>query len=138
MSLSFPVLLGAVPLYAVDFTLEENVESRKAGKPVRAERCWFSDGGICSNFPIHFFDQPIPRRPTFGVNLRDFPADHTPADPSEASMDAVEPFAVWTPPGNNAGWHDIWTRFDAGPAAGRLSGFVGAILARCRTRAIPR
>ncbi len=128
MSLSFPVLLSAVPLYAVDFSLEENQESRKAEKPVRAERCWFSDGGICSNFPIHFFDQPIPRRPTFGVNLRAFPADHTPTDPSDASMDAVNSYAVWKPRRNNSGWLDLWTRFDAGPAAGRLSGFVGAIL----------
>ncbi|HST53057.1 MAG TPA: patatin-like phospholipase family protein [Pyrinomonadaceae bacterium] len=30
---------------------------------------WFSDGGICSNFPIHFFDTWLPSRPTFGVNL---------------------------------------------------------------------
>jgi hypothetical protein len=30
---------------------------------------WFSDGGICSNFPIHFFDSWLPTRPTFGVNL---------------------------------------------------------------------
>lgn len=30
---------------------------------------WFSDGGICSNFPVHFFDAWLPTRPTFGVNL---------------------------------------------------------------------
>ncbi|HEX8843103.1 MAG TPA: hypothetical protein VF791_00455 [Pyrinomonadaceae bacterium] len=30
---------------------------------------WFSDGGICSNFPMHFFDSWLPSRPTFGVNL---------------------------------------------------------------------
>jgi predicted acylesterase/phospholipase RssA len=30
---------------------------------------WFSDGGLCSNFPIHFFDAWLPTRPTFGVNL---------------------------------------------------------------------
>jgi hypothetical protein len=30
---------------------------------------WFSDGGICSNFPIHFFDAWLPTHPTFGVNL---------------------------------------------------------------------
>jgi predicted acylesterase/phospholipase RssA len=30
---------------------------------------WFSDGGICSNFPIQFFDAWLPTRPTFGVNL---------------------------------------------------------------------
>jgi predicted acylesterase/phospholipase RssA len=33
------------------------------------QRNWFSDGGICSNFPIHFFDSWLPSRPTFGVNL---------------------------------------------------------------------
>ena len=33
------------------------------------QRNWFSDGGICSNFPIHFFDAWLPTRPTFGVNL---------------------------------------------------------------------
>jgi hypothetical protein len=30
---------------------------------------WFSDGGITSNFPIHFFDSLLPRWPTFGLNL---------------------------------------------------------------------
>jgi predicted acylesterase/phospholipase RssA len=33
------------------------------------QRNWFSDGGICSNFPIHFFDSWLPTRPTFGVTL---------------------------------------------------------------------
>lgn len=63
MSMSFPVLLSAVPLYTV-----ENV----GGGAVRPLRHWFSDGGMCSNFPIHFFDSPIPRWPTFGINLRYF------------------------------------------------------------------
>jgi hypothetical protein len=36
----------------------------------------FSDGGICSNFPVHLFDAVVPAWPTFGVNLRDdLPAD---------------------------------------------------------------
>jgi Patatin-like phospholipase len=64
MSLSFPVLLSAVPLWRVDTSLEA-----PEGEP---ERCWFSDGGISSNFPIHFFDALVPRRPTFGINLRPF------------------------------------------------------------------
>lgn len=59
MSLSFPLLLSAVPLHAVDY--------RKAEK--KLERCWFTDGGISSNFPIHFFDAALPRRPTFGLDL---------------------------------------------------------------------
>ncbi|MDC3961410.1 patatin-like phospholipase family protein [Polyangium jinanense] len=58
MSLSFPVLLCAVPLY----TVEESGELR---------RHWFSDGGIGINFPIHFFDSWFPRFPTFGINLRE-------------------------------------------------------------------
>ena len=69
MSLSFPVLISAVPLYKRDF-------NRSAGK--RNWVChWFSDGGIGSNFPIHFFDSPWPMRPTFGIDLQpthpDFP-----------------------------------------------------------------
>jgi predicted acylesterase/phospholipase RssA len=69
MSLSFPVLISAVPLYKRDF-------NRKAGR--QDWTCnWFSDGGIGSNFPIHFFDSPWPMRPTFGIDLQpthpDFP-----------------------------------------------------------------
>lgn len=69
MSLSFPILISAVPLYAVD----------RAWNPVTNAwdawfaRCWFSDGGIGSNFPVHFFDHLVPSRPTFGINLRPFP-----------------------------------------------------------------
>ncbi|WP_157495017.1 patatin-like phospholipase family protein [Kutzneria sp. 744] len=53
MSLTFPVLLSAVPLWTVD------------GKTV--SRHWFADGGISSNFPIQFFDAWLPTRPTFGL-----------------------------------------------------------------------
>jgi predicted acylesterase/phospholipase RssA len=66
MSLSFPILLSAVPLHAVDTT------SANGDGPPRQilERCWFSDGGICSNLPIHFFDAILPSRPTFALDLR--------------------------------------------------------------------
>lgn len=63
LSLSFPVLLSGIPFQAVDF-------NRAEGKRGLVE-LWFSDGGICSNFPIHFFDTLLPRRPTFGINLAD-------------------------------------------------------------------
>lgn len=63
MSLSFPILLSAVPLYAA------NVTRRNEQGKFELERCWFSDGGLTSNFPIHFFDAPLPSRPTFGINL---------------------------------------------------------------------
>ena len=63
MSLSFPILISAVPLWVVDFTLPEP-------RPVR---CRFSDGGISSNFPIHFFDTLLPSRPTFAISLGPYP-----------------------------------------------------------------
>jgi hypothetical protein len=59
MSLSFPVLLSTVPLHAFDYTR----------RPPKIVRHRFSDGGITSNFPIHFFDAAMPRHPTFGINL---------------------------------------------------------------------
>jgi predicted acylesterase/phospholipase RssA len=69
ISLSFPGLISAVPLLAVDW-------SRPVGKRSVVE-VWFSDGGISSNFPVHLFDSFWPRRPTFGINLQpvhpDFP-----------------------------------------------------------------
>jgi predicted acylesterase/phospholipase RssA len=63
LSLSFPGLLSAVPLYRKD--KDGDGEFRV---------CWFSDGGIASNFPIHFFDSPVPRWPTLAINLAGPPA----------------------------------------------------------------
>ena len=51
MSLSFPLLIAAVPAWR------------------DGERHWLSDGGIASNFPIHFFDAWVPRWPTFGLDF---------------------------------------------------------------------
>lgn len=62
LSLSFPLLIQAVPLYKVDFTLK----NREADQPIK---CWFSDGGLSSNFPMHFFDRMWPNAPTFGIAL---------------------------------------------------------------------
>lgn len=63
LSLSFPFLLTAIRLWAPDFRQASKGESAKL-RPL-----WFSDGGLTSNFPIHFFDSPLPSRPTFGLNL---------------------------------------------------------------------
>ena len=38
-----------------------------------AEELWFSDGGITSNFPVHFFDASLPRWPTVSLNLGKHP-----------------------------------------------------------------
>lgn len=64
LSLSFPGLISAVPLYRYDYSVRN-----AAGKRGVLVRCLFSDGGITSNFPIHFFDALLPGRPTFGISL---------------------------------------------------------------------
>ncbi|ARQ13729.1 patatin/phospholipase-related protein (plasmid) [Rhizobium etli] len=66
MSLSFPALISAVPLYRNDYTLVGVDDEHKL------VRCMFSDGGLSSNFPVHFFDQFLPSRPTFGISLGEY------------------------------------------------------------------
>lgn len=102
MSLSFPFLLCAVPLHAIDWSLVgDDPDGRNKVLP---ERCWFSDGGICSNFPIHFFDAALPRRPTFSIDLTEEPAD-TPDD-------RMHP---WMATANTARISERWSRFDTEP-----------------------
>jgi predicted acylesterase/phospholipase RssA len=109
MSLSFPLLLSAIPLYAVDY-------SRKVDNAERVlERCWFSDGGLCSNFPVHFFDQSLPRWPTFAINLRSFHEDYS-----------DQP--VWMPSTNTGGIVDWWTRLEDAQGGGSVGRFLGAIV----------
>ncbi len=90
MSLSFPVLLSAVPLHAIDRSRDELAEN--------PERCWFTDGGVCSNFPLHFFDSPLPRWPTLSLDLVDRPRG-TPAvelaQPEMAADNNSRIFASW-------------------------------------------
>ncbi|MCG2595440.1 patatin-like phospholipase family protein [Ramlibacter sp. XY19] len=62
-AMSFPLLISAVPLYAVNHERQT------------MERCWISDGGLCSNFPIHLFDSFLPMWPTFGISLNTRSAD---------------------------------------------------------------
>jgi predicted acylesterase/phospholipase RssA len=112
MSLSFPILLSAIPLYAVDYSLKKN-QGIPEGQPINAEACWFSDGGITSNFPIHFFDSPLPRWPTFGINLKSPHPDHN-----------TEKDFVWLPDTNLGGLQPTWTHFEKQG----LLGFTGAIL----------
>ncbi|GAB4181033.1 MAG: RpoH suppressor SuhR [Wenzhouxiangellaceae bacterium] len=69
MSMSFPLLFSAVPVYRKDPTLcEEHCPVQRD----QLQRCYFADGGIASNFPIHFFDSLLPTRPTFAINLTEY------------------------------------------------------------------
>lgn len=69
MSLCYPVLFRMVPLY--------HRSEDPHGKP---ERTLFTDGGICSNFPIHFYDGLLPSWPTLAIALE--PS----ADPNRGSV----------------------------------------------------
>lgn len=116
MSLSVPILIGAVPLYAVDYT--------RADKEDRVlTRCWFTDGGITSNFPVHFFDRPLPRRPTFTINLRPVHPDHGPGSDS-----FEETQGVWMPTKNQGGILEVWNRFDEQKGLGKVGGFIRAVV----------
>ncbi len=120
MSLSFPVLLSAVPLWAVDWTRKANKQARKEGRPPTPERCWFSDGGICSNFPVHFFDAPLPSWPSFDFNLRSFHPDY----PRHETRQEENVYLVKN---NASGVVEQWSRI-GGEGRGSLPDFVGAIL----------
>lgn len=62
LSFSVPFLFTAVPLYRCDRTLKTEHQNYPA-------KCYFSDGGISSSFPVHFFDQFLPDTPTFGITF---------------------------------------------------------------------
>jgi ABC-type uncharacterized transport system, permease component len=91
LSLSFPLLLSAVPLYTLSTTAYQAYIDKTLAAPFDAERhlqCnWFSDGGICSNFPIQFFDHWLPAHPTFGVNLASTKLDASVLQPAAAHAD---------------------------------------------------
>jgi hypothetical protein len=113
LSLSFPLLLSAIPLYSIDRTRKENTPT-----PTVASRILFSDGGICSNFPVHFFDGALPSRPTFGVNLRSFHPDH----PQQR---------VWMPPmmKNDRGAHHFIPDISNKPGCKSVFAFLSSIMA---------
>jgi hypothetical protein len=96
LSMSLPGLFQAVRLYREAQPVPVRDELGRAllrdGVPVVypsdagpwCEQLWFTDGGVTSNFPIHFFDSPLPLWPTFGIDLGTHP-------PGRLSQD------VWVP-----------------------------------------
>jgi hypothetical protein len=92
MSLSFPLLFCAVPLYAQDFTFRDEAEK------LRWRKNLFSDGGLSNNFPIQFFDRMLPNSPTFGISLDDFNEKRVP-EKIKAQYPPDDPHSrVWMPP----------------------------------------
>lgn len=126
MSLSFPALLSAVPLYAVDYSRRFNDRSPGTAPRQRvATRVWFSDGGIASNMPLHFFDSPLPRHPTFAVNLKAEHPDHR--------IDTSKPVAqqegrVYLAERNDGGRQRYWPEPADGKPLGGLIAFAASII----------
>lgn len=136
MSLSFPILLSAVPLYAVDFSLQANqvqkevmreVErgSRSGNATFAATRIWFSDGGIGSNIPLHMFDALLPGHPTFAVNLK---AEHPDFPITTPEVKEDKGGRVYLPERNSAGHLRYWAAPDDKTPFGGLKGFLLSII----------
>lgn len=159
MSLSFPLLISAVPLHEPvgkrtrransegemfdgeegnsEATLSQSTDSLATGgdAPVASIEgfriCWFSDGGVSSNFPLHLFDAPLPRWPTFAINLV-YPQDSDTGVAIECSeppnpRDAAEA-AVWLPLHNNRGWRRSYRSIARPVALAEISGFLFGIV----------
>ncbi len=147
MSLSFPLLISAVPLHEParweharartdadsaappEKTMAESTEGLTMGgergsHQISAFRvCWFSDGGISSNFPIHLFDEALPRWPTFAINLV-YPKSDDAGRPHSAGADAV-----FLPTENNKGWQRTYQSIADASAVKEVSGFLFGIVA---------
>ena len=108
MSLSFPVLLSAIPLY-----LKDHTRAKEEDRSV-PDRVWFSDGGLTSNLPLHFFDSALPSRPTFAINLRKFHPDRPQQEKESENIHMAST--------NTEGMYATWSRF------GSFMGFASALL----------
>lgn len=93
LSLCFPLLFSCMPVYAVDY------EATRGQRQLR--RCWLSDGGLCTNFPIHLFDAAHPQWPTFAFLL-------------DNRLKKFEGQALWLPEKHLQGRGDNWQRFVPG------------------------
>jgi predicted acylesterase/phospholipase RssA len=120
MSLSFPVLLQAVPLYRIR-------PLPAGGGDVKLLRVWFSDGGLTSNFPIHFFDAILPTRPTFGVTLQDS------LEEGRTGAQAGPAQRVTLPLNNNDGITPAYMAVDDADGLPSLPRFTSAVVRTIRT-----
>ena len=143
MSLSFPLLISAVPLYTVDYTRSANRQySERLSAWRRANRDgsredhasavaapefdinWFSDGGLTANLPVHFFDSPLPTRPTFAIDLASFSADRPRSDDERENS--------YLPQANQGGLHRRTARWKPEPIS-QLVSFGMSLIQTART-----
>jgi predicted acylesterase/phospholipase RssA len=138
MSLSFPLLISAVPLYGVDWTRGRpgedakswGIEVLKNGTERRIpppEPCWFSDGGLASNLPIHFFDSPLPRWPALAIDLI-YEEEEEEEDEGSEPADGDPCRKVLLPKDNRGGLLKSWARLKGPGWGGPLVGFVASLI----------
>ena len=145
MSLSFPLLISAAPLHeparrqppdaevaaapgaevpgktVADSTDQLATGGARTASVIASFRtCWFSDGGIASNFPIHLFDAALPLWPTFAIDLV-YPR----VDDSSVAHDD----GVFLPERNAQGWQRTYQAIGGRSAAGEIAGFLFGIVA---------
>ena len=136
MSLSFPLLLSAVPLHMIDFSLASSIErvaairqadgpEALAALPLTAQRVWFSDGGIGSNLPLHMFDSLLPSHPTFAINLKPEHPSHPVLEPARAGNDGGR---VYLPTDQRGGHLRHWPAPPDGEAGPGLLAFLRSIV----------
>jgi len=148
LSLSFPLLISAVRLYAIDYaeasgvgeanrayagavsrwrrehpdaTLEDHV--RGVSERPKFDVNWFSDGGLTANLPVQFFDAPLPSRPTFAIDLASFNGHERSAD---------ERINSYLPDVNQGGLHRRTARWKPEPRSQLLS-FGRSLVQTART-----
>jgi Patatin-like phospholipase len=147
MSLSFPLLISAVPLHEpktrvrADLGDESAADTEQVAPPGKSmlesadlltsggkhnsstitefRVCWFSDGGVSSNFPIHLFDGPLPVWPTFAINI---------VYPDTADNEDSKPPDVFLPTGNNQGWQRSYKAIAKRIALQELGGFIFGLI----------
>ena len=108
LSMSFPALFSAVPMYHVR-------KHDDTWRLVPNGRVLFSDGGLTSNFPLALFDEPLAERLAFAFDLKyTNTTNHTTADDVQLLSD---PDDTWGQP--------IY------PTAG-LPAFIGSIVESAR------
>ncbi len=134
MSLSFPLLISAVPLWSIDLRSRQTCESLRVLKslgiggadhvPPDFDLLWFTDGGLCSNFPVHMFDSPLPSRPTFAINLGRFSDDQVVSENEEENIEIART--------NNDGLLPTYRAIDL-RGIKAVTGFAGAALDTIRS-----
>jgi predicted acylesterase/phospholipase RssA len=111
MSLSFPFLFCPIPFYGVDFGYGPKTAGGTKHIP---EPSFFVDGGLTSNFPLNLFDKPLPRWPTFGIDLRD-------------KNDGRHNQEIYMGCTNKGGLEEWWTRFDEKRGVAGLLSYFGLL-----------